>query len=89
MIVMLPALSSISTRNEMRPISEQLDSEFTYVVVDLPGFGSLARPPLAHLQVCRDPHLGRRASTAQARRRARLQEFHPRWCQGADFRHRG
>lgn len=46
-VVMLPALSSISSRSEMHPISELLNSSFRCVAVDLPGFGSLPRPPTA------------------------------------------
>jgi pimeloyl-ACP methyl ester carboxylesterase len=44
---MLPALSSISTRVEMRPLAEQLASEFTTITVDWPGFGDLPRPAVA------------------------------------------
>lgn len=46
-VVMLPALSSISSRGEMSPISEHLSSGFRCIAVDLPGFGTLPRPPIA------------------------------------------
>lgn len=38
-ILMLPALSSISTRSEMRPLGQQLASIFTTIAIDWPGFG--------------------------------------------------
>jgi pimeloyl-ACP methyl ester carboxylesterase len=43
-IVLLPALSSISTRAEMRPLFERLAPGFRVCTVDWPGFGDLARP---------------------------------------------
>jgi pimeloyl-ACP methyl ester carboxylesterase len=43
-ILMLPALSSISTRSEMRPLQERLASKFTTVAIDWPGFGDAPRP---------------------------------------------
>jgi pimeloyl-ACP methyl ester carboxylesterase len=46
-ILMLPALSSISTRAEMRPLAEQLASTFTTIAIDWPGFGDQPRPPVA------------------------------------------
>jgi pimeloyl-ACP methyl ester carboxylesterase len=46
-ILMLPALSSISTRTEMYPLARQLASEFTITAVDWPGFGELPRPAVA------------------------------------------
>jgi pimeloyl-ACP methyl ester carboxylesterase len=45
-VLLLPALSSISTRREMRPLQERLSSRFTTVSIDWPGFGDRARPPL-------------------------------------------
>ena len=39
-ILMLPALSSISTRSEMRPLGEQLASIFTAIAIDWPGLGT-------------------------------------------------
>jgi pimeloyl-ACP methyl ester carboxylesterase len=44
---MLPALSSISTRSEMRPFAEQLASAFTTIAIDWPGFGDRPRPAVA------------------------------------------
>jgi pimeloyl-ACP methyl ester carboxylesterase len=46
-VLMLPALSSISTRAEMRPLAEQLASTFMTIAVDWPGFGDLPRPGIA------------------------------------------
>jgi pimeloyl-ACP methyl ester carboxylesterase len=43
-ILMLPALSSISTRGEMRPLQERLAATFTTVAIDWPGFGDWPRP---------------------------------------------
>jgi pimeloyl-ACP methyl ester carboxylesterase len=43
-ILMLPALSSISTRGEMRPLQERLAAAFTTVAIDWPGFGDAPRP---------------------------------------------
>jgi pimeloyl-ACP methyl ester carboxylesterase len=43
-VVLLPALSSISTREEMFPLLERLSSQFRVSTVDWPGFGDLARP---------------------------------------------
>ncbi|WP_371349200.1 alpha/beta fold hydrolase [Ancylobacter sp. IITR112] len=43
-LVLLPALSSISTRHEMRPLFDRLASQFRVTTVDWPGFGDRARP---------------------------------------------
>jgi pimeloyl-ACP methyl ester carboxylesterase len=43
-VVLLPALSSISTRAEMRPLLDRLASNFHVTTVDWPGFGDLPRP---------------------------------------------
>jgi pimeloyl-ACP methyl ester carboxylesterase len=45
-IVLLPALSSISTREEMRPLFDRLAPSFRVVTVDWPGFGDQARPQI-------------------------------------------
>ena len=42
-ILLLPALSSISTRTEMRPLQERLGASFSTIAVDWPGFGDLPR----------------------------------------------
>lgn len=42
-VVLLPALSSISTRAEMRPLAERLAARFRTCCVDWPGFGDLPR----------------------------------------------
>ncbi|ORE96988.1 MULTISPECIES: alpha/beta fold hydrolase [Aurantimonadaceae] len=46
-LLMLPALSSISTRHEMRPLQERLAEAFTTVSLDWPGFGDRPRPTVA------------------------------------------
>lgn len=43
-VVLLPALSSISTRKEMRPLFERLAPDFHVSTADWPGFGDRARP---------------------------------------------
>jgi len=43
-LLLLPALSSISTRSEMRPLQERLGTLFATTAVDWPGFGVLPRP---------------------------------------------
>ena len=54
-ILMLPALSSISTRSEMRPLGGQLASNFTTIAIDWPGLGTNrghqllgSRTPIGH-----------------------------------------
>ena len=42
-VVLLPALSSISTRAEMRLLFDRLAPDFRVSTVDWPGFGDLAR----------------------------------------------
>ncbi len=46
-LLLLPALSSISTRGEMQPLQARLASSFATVAVDWPGFGDLPRPRAA------------------------------------------
>ena len=43
-VVLLPALSSISTRAEMRPLFDRLVDRFRVTTVDWPGFGERPRP---------------------------------------------
>jgi pimeloyl-ACP methyl ester carboxylesterase len=43
-VLLLPALSSISTRHEMRPLQERLAGQYATTCVDWPGFGDQARP---------------------------------------------
>jgi len=43
-VVLLPSLSSISTREEMYPLYERLSGRFRVATIDWPGFGSGARP---------------------------------------------
>jgi pimeloyl-ACP methyl ester carboxylesterase len=43
-VLLLPALSSISTRGEMHPLMERLPSQFHTMTIDWPGFGTLSRP---------------------------------------------
>ncbi|WAC27149.1 alpha/beta fold hydrolase [Ancylobacter sp. SL191] len=43
-VVLLPALSSISTRGEMRPLLERLAPSLNVASLDWPGFGTSAKP---------------------------------------------
>jgi pimeloyl-ACP methyl ester carboxylesterase len=43
-VLLLPALSSISTRREMRALQERLTGRYSTLAVDWPGFGEAARP---------------------------------------------
>lgn len=43
-LLLLPALSSISTREEMHPLQEKLAGHYSTVAIDWPGFGELPRP---------------------------------------------
>jgi pimeloyl-ACP methyl ester carboxylesterase len=43
-VLLLPALSSISTREEMRPLQELLSTSYATVSVDWPGFGDGPKP---------------------------------------------
>lgn len=43
-VVLLPALSSISTRQELRPLQARLSDSYATVAVDWPGFGTLPKP---------------------------------------------
>jgi len=45
-LLLLPALSSISTRHEMGPLLERLAAHYRAIAVDLPGFGDRPRPAL-------------------------------------------
>lgn len=45
-MLLLPALSSISTRHEMWPLQERLSSHYRTVSVDWPGFGDQPRPAI-------------------------------------------
>src|SRR5262245_39206662 len=45
-VLLLPALSSISTRREMSPLQERLAPRYSTLAVDWPGFGDAARPRL-------------------------------------------
>ena len=43
-VLLLPALSSISTRREMQPLQARLARRYSTLAVDWPGFGEGARP---------------------------------------------
>jgi pimeloyl-ACP methyl ester carboxylesterase len=45
-VLLLPGLSSISTRREMWPLQQCLNSHYRTVSVDWPGFGDRPRPPI-------------------------------------------
>jgi pimeloyl-ACP methyl ester carboxylesterase len=47
LVLMLPALSSISTRCEMHPLMERLAAQFRAVTLDWPGFGTAPRPDVS------------------------------------------
>jgi pimeloyl-ACP methyl ester carboxylesterase len=46
LLLLLPALSSISTRAEMHPLMQRLAGQFRVLALDWPGFGTAPRPPL-------------------------------------------
>jgi pimeloyl-ACP methyl ester carboxylesterase len=46
-VLFLPALSSISTRREMKPLMDCLTPRFRTISVDWPGFGTKPRPPVS------------------------------------------
>ncbi len=46
-VLLLPALSSISTRREMHPLMHRLAGQAHVIVPDWPGFGDQPRPPIA------------------------------------------
>src|SRR6516225_348330 len=46
-VLLLPALSSISSRREMHPLQERLAPRYSTLSVDWPGFGDAARPQIA------------------------------------------
>ncbi|MEA2626470.1 MAG: hypothetical protein QOD06_2515 [Candidatus Binatota bacterium] len=43
-VLCLPAFSTVSSREEMRPLAERLAEEFRVVLLDWPGFGESTRP---------------------------------------------
>jgi pimeloyl-ACP methyl ester carboxylesterase len=47
LVLLLPALSSISTRHEMRPLQERFARQFATIAIDWPGFGDQPRPHVA------------------------------------------
>ena len=76
-VLLLPALSSISTRREMRPLQERLSTHYRTAAIDWPGFGDQSRPALdwtpevySALPVF-PSHFGRCASACDHRGRAR------------------
>jgi len=46
LLLLLPALSSISTRSEMHPLMQRLAGQFRVLALDWPGFGTAPRPHL-------------------------------------------
>ena len=53
-MLLLPALSSISTCAEMRPLQERLGTCFATTAIDWPGFGTLPRPKVNwRAELCR------------------------------------
>lgn len=53
-VLLLPALSTVSSREEMAGVAERLARHFQVTTVDLPGFGDSSRLPLVY-----DPELYR------------------------------
>ena len=47
-VLLLPAFSTISTREEMAPLTTKLAGSYRTVAADWPGFGRLAAPKLTH-----------------------------------------
>jgi pimeloyl-ACP methyl ester carboxylesterase len=45
-VLLLPAMSTVSTREEMAELAQGLASQFTVTTLDWPGFGQSSRPPL-------------------------------------------
>jgi pimeloyl-ACP methyl ester carboxylesterase len=43
-VLLLPALSSISSKREMHPLQERLAARYSTLAVDWPGFGEAPRP---------------------------------------------
>ena len=46
--LLLPAFSTVSTREEMRPLAARLAQRLTVTLIDWPGFGESSRQPLAY-----------------------------------------
>lgn len=46
-VLLLPALSSISTRREMRALQEAFSDRFEAIACDMPGFGAVDKPSIA------------------------------------------
>ncbi len=47
LVLLLPALSSISTRDEFAPLQYRLADRFSTMAIDWPGFGDLPKPPIS------------------------------------------
>jgi pimeloyl-ACP methyl ester carboxylesterase len=45
-LLLLPAMSTVSTREEVAEIAQALANQFTVTTLDWPGFGQSSRPPL-------------------------------------------
>lgn len=56
--LMLPALSSISTRAEMRPLQEVLSERFETLAVDWPAFGDHPKPACRWTPAMLDAYIG-------------------------------
>lgn len=67
LLLLLPALSSISTRAEMHPLMRRLTSDFRVVTLDWPGFGTGPRPPLHWTPDALSAFLGHALATLGAR----------------------
>ncbi len=67
LLLLLPALSSISTRSEMHPLMERLASQFRVIALDWPGFGTAPRPDLTWTPDALSAYLGDALSFVGAR----------------------
>lgn len=47
-ILLLPALSSVSSRTEMRGLAELLSQKYQVIAIDWVGFGESSRPQIAY-----------------------------------------
>jgi len=65
-VLLLPALSSISTRHEMRPLQEHMSAKFRTVSTDWPGFGDLGGGPRCHVCNCSRLHSSKLVLSARS-----------------------
>jgi pimeloyl-ACP methyl ester carboxylesterase len=76
LLLLLPALSSISTRTEMHPLMERLVSQFRVVALDWPGFGTAPRPAVRWTPDALSAFLGHALRTLEIRPHAVIAAGH-------------